>query len=424
LAKSLPDTYFRNEAEIRAPKAPAWFLFVAFFAENAVAVATLCYFFYYFASLATVVTTISPTTIQGQDCLALNPKKGAVYYSKQHSENAQFASYNAKSQSCIDLLTTKLNVCGDGKRFDFLQVLGVTNFNSSQYYSSGYFSFMPPSTSSGLTSGLAALYNPSASFPKPDMATTLSTVSSFKMSSGWNVFDANANPPDQFSAYNLAAYGLPAWPDRFVDSKSNKIYSSSYDFDLSGSAARLSKDWAASNISSKVGALKTVQTAVYNGMAYGLETEADFSNPSGVAVDPGGQYLYVADMDNSLVRRVDLASGAVSDVGTSASPAFNHPQGVAVDPGGQYLYVADTYNNKVRRVDLASGAVSDVGTSASPAFNHPQGVAVDQMRARAGGRQDTTTGGCLFTCPLPLPLVPMPRAWRCGRAGRPRRRGA
>ena len=136
LAKSLPDTYFRNAAEVRTPKAPAWFLFVAFFAENVVVCTTLGFFFYYFSQLATVVTTISPTILHGQDCMALNPKMGTVYYSKEHSENAQYAGFNAKSQECEHLLSKTLDVCRDGVRYDLISLWGVTNPTNLKYYTS------------------------------------------------------------------------------------------------------------------------------------------------------------------------------------------------------------------------------------------------------------------------------------------------
>jgi sugar lactone lactonase YvrE len=113
-----------------------------------------------------------------------------------------------------------------------------------------------------------------------------------------------------------------------------------------------------------------------------------------VAVDGSG-YVYVADTVNHLIRKISPAGvvttlagtgspGVVNDTGTSAS--FKNPFGVAVDGSG-YVYVADRNNHLIRKISPAgdvttlagnagiTGAVNDTGTSAS--FFYPFGVAVD-----------------------------------------------
>ena len=106
------------------------------------------FFVVYFATLSTPVKTISTTIIAGQTCTSLNPKTGTVYFNATHSENAQFASLSMTSQKCEELLT-RLNVCGDGRRLDVINLWGISNPNSSQYYpgGNGYFSFTPTQTS-------------------------------------------------------------------------------------------------------------------------------------------------------------------------------------------------------------------------------------------------------------------------------------
>jgi sugar lactone lactonase YvrE len=129
------------------------------------------------------------------------------------------------------------------------------------------------------------------------------------------------------------------------------------------------------------------------GAVNGNGTSASFDFPSGVAVDGSG-YVYVADKNNSLIRKISptgdvttLAGtgnpGAVNGNGTLAS--FNFPNGVAVDGSGN-VYVADKNNHLIRKISptgdvttLAGtgnpGAVNGNGTLAS--FNFPYGVAVD-----------------------------------------------
>jgi sugar lactone lactonase YvrE len=75
--------------------------------------------------------------------------------------------------------------------------------------------------------------------------------------------------------------------------------------------------------------------------------------PTGIALDAAGN-LYAADTDAN--RIVELAPDG-TPLGSwggwgSALGQFWQPQGIAVDPGGSTLYVADTFNNRVIRIDL------------------------------------------------------------------------
>jgi streptogramin lyase len=84
-------------------------------------------------------------------------------------------------------------------------------------------------------------------------------------------------------------------------------------------------------------------------------------SPSGIAVDPNG-VLYIADTDNHRVQRVQgetvttvaggNGAGDSGDGGPAAAAQLNTPVAVAVDATGQFLYIADLINNKVRKVDL------------------------------------------------------------------------
>ena len=69
---------------------------------------------------------------------------------------------------------------------------------------------------------------------------------------------------------------------------------------------------------------------------------AEFAAPRGLAFDSSGN-LYVADTDNSLIRKVDI----YRSVSTVVSSTVNKPEGLAVY--GSYLYIADTGNNSIKR---------------------------------------------------------------------------
>ena len=124
----------------------------------------------------------------------------------------------------------------------------------------------------------------------------------------------------------------------------------------------------------------------------GLATEARLRYPTGVTVDSSGT-LYVADMGNFRVRRIDV-SGRISTAayyhrgGTSEFSALFRSSGVAVDSAGR-LYVSEVWNHRVHRIDT-SGNLSrvagvaavesggDGGRAVKAELYQPHGLAFDQ----------------------------------------------
>jgi DNA-binding beta-propeller fold protein YncE len=129
--------------------------------------------------------------------------------------------------------------------------------------------------------------------------------------------------------------------------------------------------------------------------------QATLAQPSGLATD--GTHLYWADPESSAIRRVSLSlstEGSVETLvgtglfdfgdedGVGLAALLQHPQGVAFADGA--LYVADTYNHKLRRLDVATRAVTTVagggrgwqdGAATSALFDEPGGVSVAAGRA-------------------------------------------
>jgi sugar lactone lactonase YvrE len=131
--------------------------------------------------------------------------------------------------------------------------------------------------------------------------------------------------------------------------------------------------------------------------------ELDFwSWGGGVAVDSFGN-LFIADTNNSRIRRVDAATGIITTVAGGGSSGLGDggpataaellwPTAVAVDTSGN-LFITDLGNYRIRRVDATTGIITTVvgngtygfsgdggpGTSAQLSFAY--GVTVDASGA-------------------------------------------
>ncbi len=124
----------------------------------------------------------------------------------------------------------------------------------------------------------------------------------------------------------------------------------------------------------------------------GPATGAQLSYPAGIALDGQGN-LYIADSENSVVRKVAAATGVISTVAGNGTPGYggdggaatgaelDFPAAVALDGAGN-LYIADTYNYVIRKVNASGGAISTV------AGNHQWGYDGDGGAATAAQLRD------------------------------------
>ncbi|MBM3280935.1 MAG: hypothetical protein FJY95_23085 [Candidatus Handelsmanbacteria bacterium] len=131
----------------------------------------------------------------------------------------------------------------------------------------------------------------------------------------------------------------------------------------------------------------------------GVATQAKLKEPADVAVDRDGT-LYIADLGNNRIRRVDAITGVITTIAGSGGRKFNqdgpaqaagmNPKGIALDGKGGLLIV-DMHNHRIRKIDLASGVVATImGTgedgflgdgdlALGAHFNKPVRVAVSGM---------------------------------------------
>ena len=96
---------------------------------------------------------------------------------------------------------------------------------------------------------------------------------------------------------------------------------------------------------------------------------AGLEMPFGLAVDPAGQYLYIASMINNTISEfaIDSGTGALSSIGSVVlgSNTESTPQSLAFDPSGAFLLATDAAANTVStyRLDQSTGLLSLVGSA-------------------------------------------------------------
>lgn len=136
-------------------------------------------------------------------------------------------------------------------------------------------------------------------------------------------------------------------------------------------------------------------TSNLTGVADGVGENARFTAPYGITTD--GTNLYVVDHGNDTIRKIVIATAAVSTIagsvgasgaedGVGTEAHFYQPTGITTD--GTNLYVADYSNQTVRKVVIATGAVTTIagtplsqghedGVGSSTVFQVPEGVTTD-----------------------------------------------
>jgi len=139
-------------------------------------------------------------------------------------------------------------------------------------------------------------------------------------------------------------------------------------------------------------------SALLPGNADGAGSDARFTLPSGIALEPGGTFVV---SDRRSVRRM-TAGGVVSTVtgetdapvglvdGPGADARFSYPAALASDSHGN-LFVADSFDNVIRKVAPSgettafAGAIVDSpcafvdGAPADARFCSPSGLAIDAL---------------------------------------------
>jgi DNA-binding beta-propeller fold protein YncE len=106
----------------------------------------------------------------------------------------------------------------------------------------------------------------------------------------------------------------------------------------------------------------------------GPADEAELNEPYEVRFDAAGNMMFV-EMMNHVIRRVDAKTGAIETVagtgragfagdgGPAREAMFRQPHSIALDSDGA-IYVADIGNHRIRRIDPKTGVVETIAGAA------------------------------------------------------------
>lgn len=133
----------------------------------------------------------------------------------------------------------------------------------------------------------------------------------------------------------------------------------------------------------------------------GPATAAALNLPHEIRFDPDG-HLYIADTGNNAIRRIDARTGIITTVaggpgrrgyagdgGPASAASFRGPHSIQFDSAG-HLYVCDVGNHVIRRIDRATGIITTLAGTGKPGptpdgaplagtpFNNPRSLDVDR----------------------------------------------
>ncbi len=135
---------------------------------------------------------------------------------------------------------------------------------------------------------------------------------------------------------------------------------------------------------------------------------AELNNPFGVIRGPDGA-LWFCEYDGHTVRRIDAAgqvativgngqAGYAGDCGPALAASLNKPHEIRFDRAGR-LYIADMLNHAIRRVDLQSGVITTIAGRGEAGFSGDGGPAA-QAHLRQPHSIQFGPDGRLFICDI------------------------
>ncbi len=128
----------------------------------------------------------------------------------------------------------------------------------------------------------------------------------------------------------------------------------------------------------------------------GPAIKAELNEPYEVIFHPNGDLFWVERM-NHVVRRMDHITGRITTIAGNGKEGFsgdggpgnkgsmNQPHSIAFDREAKHLFICDIKNHRIRRVDLASGVI-DTWCGTGKALDTPDGAPISPKTPLKGPR--------------------------------------
>lgn len=139
----------------------------------------------------------------------------------------------------------------------------------------------------------------------------------------------------------------------------------------------------------------------------GPALQATFNLPHELRFDAAGD-LYIVDMTNHAVRKIDMKSGVITTIAGSGKPGYSgdggpardallkQPHSIQFGPDGS-LYICDIGNHVIRRIDMKSGVISTFAGVGKPGPT-PDGSPIDGTPLNGPRSLDFDKAGSLWLC--------------------------
>ncbi|MBZ2179454.1 MAG: hypothetical protein K7J47_17300 [Acidobacteria bacterium] len=149
---------------------------------------------------------------------------------------------------------------------------------------------------------------------------------------------------------------------------------------------------------------KKIETIAGNGQPGYAANQ--INNPYGLTTGPDGA-LYICEIDNHVIRRLDLKTGQLSTVagngrrgysgdgGPATAASLNEPYEIRFDKQGHMFFV-EMKNHIVRRVDAKTGIISTVAGTGKPGFGGDGGPATAALLQQPHSIQFDPAGDLLI----------------------------
>ncbi len=140
----------------------------------------------------------------------------------------------------------------------------------------------------------------------------------------------------------------------------------------------------------------------------GPATKADIDNPFGVVRGPDGA-LYFCEYTGHRIRKITPdgvihtiagtgAAGYTGDGGPATQATFNKPHEIRFDAAGD-LFIVDMVNHAVRKIDMKTGIISTVAGTGEPGYSGDGGPATAATLAQPHSIQFGPDGN-LYICDI------------------------